>query len=519
MRWPRSIVTATLLLFAAGCTADPADAAGGSGDTGDSADASSTAGGGSGAEGGATSSASGAGSDTDPAADATTAADSAADTGADTDGGTDSETGADSDTDTDTGGPDEPYEFGPGVFVRGADGVNSNPGTMDEPLRTIQAGVQAAMERGLSAVYIAEGTYEANHEDGEAIELTEAIDLVGGFSAEAWPNRDPDQYVTRVVDLSGGVGLTSRDFPHYPLRIDLAEGSPIIEGLTLEAAPAGFAAAVSITAGTPRLVDTVLLGNPEAEESFAASIRYADPTIEDSIIDAVGAQSVAFTVYCQSGDPTLLRNTVESGDGDDDSAVLYQGCGGVMASNLIRSADHQFGTSQAIGLAAFSGPVLVGNTIVKAGTSNGTASFIRFFHPTTLEAIGNNFVHTGDGQSWCLYAAPQPSDDVVDDPVSLTHNNFACTALYRRWQFEAQTIGTITELHALVDGASDNVQVDAGVVDPVTDLHLRDDGTAPCEVVVGGLDLSALAGSIDLDGVGRSDPWSIGAYELDGACL
>ena len=390
---------------------------------------------------------------------------------------------------------------------------------MEAPLRTIQAGVELAVAEDLPAVYVAAGQYEATHEDGEAIELLAPIELLGGFSADDWPTRDPSVHVTRIVDLSASPAGTTRSFPHHPVHVQTEAGMPVIDGFTLVAAPSGFAAALSITGGEASVTGNVLLGNAQAEESIGASVRYASPTLEDNRIDAVGAQSVALAVHCQSSDPVLRRNEIVAGTEGLALPMVYEGCDGTIASNLIASPEHQFGTTVAVALEEYSSPAIVANTIVKAGTSNGEAAFISLDTATQPVVVGNNFVHAGEGQSWCLYASFALPGEVIPDPAVLTHNNFGCTALYRRFEYEEQIIGTILELESTVAGAADNVQGDPGVVDAMGDYHLRDDGTAPCDVVQGGSDQSELAGTTDLDDVPRTEPWSVGAYELDGPCL
>ena len=135
--------------------------------------------------------------------------------------------------------------------------------------------------------------------------------------------------------------------------------------------------------------------------------------------------------------------------------------------------------------------------------------------------IENNIISAlkGASERYCVHET-----DANSDPTALRNNVlFDCpTALYRD---EGNTaITDIAAVNMLMDTTSSgNVSTDPMLVDrdgadddPTTfvdnDWHLS--GASPASVTGGGLDLSALF-TIDADGVARSVPWSIGAYEKD----
>ncbi len=64
-----------------------------------------------------------------------------------------------------------------GIFVA-KDGADTNPGTIDAPLLTIEAGLQAALDGGKRDVYVATGVYS------ESIILRAGVGLFGGYSAD-----------------------------------------------------------------------------------------------------------------------------------------------------------------------------------------------------------------------------------------------------------------------------------------------------------------------------------------------
>ena len=100
----------------------------------------------------------------------------------------------------------------------------------------------------------------------------------------------------------------------------------------------------------------------------------------------------------------------------------------------------------------------------------------------------------------------------------MNNNLFDCpTALY--YDDGTTNLTTIAAVNALGDTlANGNVSVDPSFVNQIGgDWHFATDGTAPCLVTQGGLDLSASGIINDNDGTLRTVLYSMGAYEHDGA--
>ncbi len=81
-----------------------------------------------------------------------------------------------------------------GVFVSKA-GDDGAPGTVDMPMRTIQAALGRAAATGKRDVYVATGVYV------ESVSLQEGIGLYGGYSAE-FDQRDAAVYETAIIGLT-----------------------------------------------------------------------------------------------------------------------------------------------------------------------------------------------------------------------------------------------------------------------------------------------------------------------------
>lgn len=101
--------------------------------------------------------------------------------------------------------------------------------------------------------------------------------------------------------------------------------------------------------------------------------------------------------------------------------------------------------------------------------------------------------------------------------ASIRNNAFHCTDVYVHG---GKTYNELLPLQTLLNGAgtlaSGNVKVAPHFVGG-GDYHLKPGGETPCALVEGGLDQSRLF-TTEVDGAPRTAPWTIGAYELDGAC-
>jgi hypothetical protein len=78
-----------------------------------------------------------------------------------------------------------------GIFVSKA-GDDGNMGSLDAPLRTMQAGILAATNQGKRDVYVATGVYQ------ESVSLSDGVAVYGGYNAD-FNIRDLDAYQTAVI--------------------------------------------------------------------------------------------------------------------------------------------------------------------------------------------------------------------------------------------------------------------------------------------------------------------------------
>ena len=80
-----------------------------------------------------------------------------------------------------------------GFFVA-KNGEDANPGTMEQPVLTVQQGIELASEEGLPNVYVATGVYS------ESVMLLPGVHIYGGYSAD-FESRDPATNQTVIMGL------------------------------------------------------------------------------------------------------------------------------------------------------------------------------------------------------------------------------------------------------------------------------------------------------------------------------
>ena len=114
-----------------------------------------------------------------------------------------------------------------GVFVDGVGGKPGNPGTMDEPLKSIAQGIAAAKGAQKNHVYVSQGTY------AESVEMEAGVSLFGGYSAKNGWGRSKS-YVTQIQGGSTAVRAMNIGVP------------TVLDGFTITSANTGGSGASSI---------------------------------------------------------------------------------------------------------------------------------------------------------------------------------------------------------------------------------------------------------------------------------
>jgi Bacterial Ig-like domain len=353
------------------------------------------------------------------------------------------------------------------IYVRppASGGSDSNDGTIDSPKATIPAAISEAANQNYipGAVWVSEGTYQVNSSTPTHVVLMEKISIYGGYSAD-YRQRDPADHVTTIQDMS--TATASPDAPNQ-----------------------------AVEAGNGVTADTVVDG---------FTIRGGGGGYSSGIFNHDGAS------------PTLRRNTIDGGGGVSGSLAIFNiASSPTIQNNLIYGGSSNAGNSYGIANSNFSSPSIQNNTI--DGGSGMSSSYGVFNYNSSSPSIENNIVFTspGTGPRYCLFVSGNSVAFVI------TNNDlFDCeTALYSNSTAMVDLLD-INDVNSLL-GASDNASVDPEFADPNgpdDDINTMEDndwhltGPSPPEVTEGGLDLSSDF-TDDKDGLTRTDPWSMGAYE------
>lgn len=439
------------------------------------ADASSTAGDGS---GGATTSASTSASSTATTTTASGSSDGSTTGSEDTGASTAADSGASTGDDGSTTGIGGEANV---LYVRD-DGVDSNPGTIDEPMRTIQWAIsQAESLGGIDTIRVAEGSYAIDYANDAHIVMVDGISIHGGYRAD-WGARDPAAYPTRIVDESATAIASNEDDPHRAIEVPASVGAgTVLEGVHVEIATGQFRAALLVLGDvTVRASVIEPVVDDTSVSTYGLRVIDAAPTVVGNHLrfDAVGADGLSFAVSAEGSDGTFADNVI------DLSGVEGYGYGFYFI---------------------FGAPSVLANSVWIAAGSNMTGMWLNYATPT----VDNNVFESEDQGAVCVWSS---GGDSV--PASLRNNVLDCYyTLFGSDPLRSWT--TIMEVQSGLPDAEDNLKLPEPFTSAAVDMAL--DETAPCTVTMGGRDLGA-AWPQDIDGVARTVPPSIGAYEWDGAC-
>lgn len=368
------------------------------------------------------------------------------------------------------------------LYVR-SDGQDGDPGTIEAPMRTIQWAIaQAESLGGIDTIRVAEGDYGYDYANDDHIVVVDGVSLFGGYR-EDWGDRDPTQYVTRVVDETPTPIPSSGGDPHRAIEVPSGVGADtIIDGFRVEVGIGQFRAAVYMQ-GDATVTHNVLA-----------------PTVDEDSVATYGV-----TIFDAS--PAIVANRIDPDVVDSSGQVMgisSSDSDGFFANNLI---DLSGVSGYAYGMWLSPGaPTVLANSIWLPEDVNQTGIWISGSQPR----IENNLIESENLTAVCIWSVNASSV-----PSSLRANVLDCNYTF----FGSDPLRSWTTIMQVEDGlgatAEDNVKLAANVTSPASDMMLSDD--SPCTVTQGGADITADVAH-DFAGVARSVALSIGAREHDGGC-
>ncbi len=356
-------------------------------------------------------------------------------------------------------------------YVDGANGDDANPGTRDLPKKTIQNAIDlAAALMDEAEVRVAEGTYAVY----ETLVVREGISLYGGFRASDW-TRDIDAYPTVIQ----GIAVETVIKPERGVTPATA-----IDGFSIKAAAGDTAHCIICDNCSPTIRYNFLDAGAGGVDTIGIRCRYSSPVINANSINAGSGSGAAWGIWNMNSNTRIWNNEI-FGEGDHTKFKA-----------IINSDNSQ---------------VSIQSNTIRVGTTAGGGDGI--YSTDSIYLVENNIFFSTELPGLPTGCAIH---DAADSPLldALNNNDFyRCAACYSYG--DPVTSLDFLEMIALLDGTIGSVSGNTDE-DPQFERqsilpwnwHLVD--TSP--VKDAGLDLSD-SFNHDRDGVPRSDPWSIGAYE------
>jgi len=389
------------------------------------------------------------------------------------------------------------YEVFYGVFVS-ENGDDLDPGTISEPKKTVQAGIDKA--DGLytiGEVRVAGGEYKSDYQGttDPVADMAEGISLYGGYSAD-FSNHDPDVYTTVLQDTSSADSGPNR-------AVNIGSGvtnSTIITGFVIIAGVGGENASI-VNVGNPTIAENLIQGLSAGFGGLTYGIYSSggNPVIEKNIISQIYAGMVATCLYLENSTAEVRNNIILPGT----SAGITRGI-----HDRINSDSHIY------------------NNIIDCGLGNasdgGRCLYVEVSNPAVVNNIFTN--QRGNSTVCAIYEV-----DADSDPAEVSNNNFFdvydSNTMYHDGDGDGDLLNVSameTDLDAEGITATGNLNnINPEFESPPSDFHLT--SSTPASIRAGGID-GGPAGdnwgfSDDLDGNDRTgngtDGWSIGPYEYD----
>jgi hypothetical protein len=424
------------------------------------------------------------------------------------------------------------------VYVRASDGDDTNPGTRDLPKATIQNAIDVAADLlEVAEVHVAEGSYVVSFQEGNHVKMKMGVSLYGGYSSADWDVRDPNQYPAIIKDtsLSGEGGNRAVDCG------DNLTSATVIDGFNIQGGSGPISVAINCRSSSPTIQNNVLNGG-NGTHSIGIFLSDASPIIKGNTIDA-GGGNTGDGILSNLSAPTIQNNIIRGGTKSFSSGIYNTRSEPLIIDNLIDGGSG----SVVVGIHNTDSSIaIIRNNIIFGGTGTISPLTYGIIVENSQSSIQNNTIDGGfseplsGGKSYGIqifFASPTIENNIIftsdgnerygifelgssSFPISLKNNDiYDCPdALYV--QNTLTNITNISGVNFLIF-ANGNISQDPLFMDrdgPDNNKATMDDNdwhltnSSPVKNV--GINLSGIF-TTDRDGITRTVPWSIGAYEKD----
>ncbi len=400
------------------------------------------------------------------------------------------------------------------VYVNDSGDDINNTGISTSPKATIQAGVDLAYSLGIPAVHVAEGLYQKS---GPVVTLKEGVSLYGGYSDTDWNTRGPTDTST-IKDTNVAAGGTFAS-PHHAVQAGSGiTSATIVDGFTIAGAtvlsePGDIYQAGLFITGAPTIQNNVLDGGSGQALTFSGTVVVSgsSPIIQKNAI-VTGKSGTNYGLYLSGSNATIRNNSIDGSSVNSNNACgILSTAGGspLIYNNTI------FGlySNYTYGIRTNGGTPEIYNNYIDAGEPGITAYGILFENGSAPSIINNIIVDSSGSATYGI----RELDNCK--PSAVSYNDFASFSspggLYR--VTAGGTYTTISALESWSSGLPFRGIACSGNTDatPVFDIAYRLVAGTPTTVSQGGVNLAGEGFTTDKDGIARTLPWSIGAYEYD----
>lgn len=380
-------------------------------------------------------------------------------------------------------------------------GGGTGDGTRSRPLGRLARGVELAKTMGISLVKLGPDTLN------ESLELTEPLTYSGGWD-RSFAKKTGKRSVIAGTAMEGG----NKKTPGYGLKLagsKVAAGS--FEGLEVRGGPAGYSAGVLLTDKTaPTFTNCAFVGGEGNYGYGAVVLGQAAPIFVRCSLDG-GASPSSYGISVDSASVTLQASLAFAGGGTVTGAGVMVTDGKITASNSVL-AGNVANTGYGLALYNSKGSRIEACTLSGGSGRDATALFVSVGDPVLSSCI---LAARGKKVSYGVH------DNYGDSaPAALKNVLFAgcATALY--YDVDSKTLYTALDAKgALLTAAGKALAKPLAPGSLVQDLalgevpFLRTPADAGAMVTGGGL--PATAGTVDAGGNKRTEPWCIGAWEVE----
>ncbi|MDO8526744.1 MAG: thrombospondin type 3 repeat-containing protein [Deltaproteobacteria bacterium] len=254
------------------------------------------------------------------------------------------------------------------VFVDVENGIDTNTGTLESPLKNISAGVRVASERSLNNIFVARGIYLLDQDNPV---LPNNIRLYGGYDSH-FRLRD-----VRTIDAELSAGWSQPT-----LHLFEKEGI-IVDGFLITSSSGN------------QVHSTVVLENSKATLSYnrihgaqlhpmqsiaIAIVNSTDSVLNGNLVDG-GKATASIGIYVGGGSPKILNNIVTGSEGRHVTCLQIADASPVVVNNTFLAGSDARRVDLSGGIVLYgSSPELINNVII---TRNGNTQ-------RGIEIVGGN---------------------------------------------------------------------------------------------------------------------------------